>query len=155
MRFLRPSAVLALIAAALLAGCGTKTVIVQAPDVTVGVKSNAPNAAEKLGTPALATKNTTRIAGADPIADAAGVARAVFPSTGGRETHPDAVTLAPTDDWQAALASAVMMASPIRAPILLSGSSHLPAVTSETLGVLAPTGAVGANGVQVIRVGDV
>jgi hypothetical protein len=36
-----------------------------------------------LGFPAFATKNTTRVAGADSIADAAAVALAVYPSTGG------------------------------------------------------------------------
>src|ERR1700752_588980 len=44
-----------------------------------------PDSADELGFPALATKNTTRVAGADPVADAAGVALAVFPSTGGVE----------------------------------------------------------------------
>ena len=37
-------------------------------------------------------------------------------------THPAAVTLAPTDDWPAAIAASVLMAPPIRAPVLLSGS---------------------------------
>ena len=44
--------------------------------------SRHPAAAGDLGFPAFATKNTTRVAGVDPIADAAGVALAVFPSTG-------------------------------------------------------------------------
>jgi hypothetical protein len=143
-----------MLAAVAVAGCGGRAQIVRAPNVTVGVSSSAPHATEQIGFPALATKNTTRVAGADPIADAAGVALAVFPSTG-PGTHPPAVTIAPTDDWQAALASAVMMASPIHAPILLSGPSHLPTATAEALSLLAPTGAVGADGVQVIRVGDV
>ena len=39
----------------------------------------------------------------------------------GTGTHPTVVTLAPTDDWQAAIAASVLMAPPIRAPILLSG----------------------------------
>ncbi|HLY35691.1 MAG TPA: cell wall-binding repeat-containing protein [Candidatus Limnocylindria bacterium] len=155
MQLVRPCAALAVALSAALAGCGgTKTEIIHAPSVTVGVSSSAPNAVEQIGPPALATKNTTRIAGADPIADAAGVALAVFPSIG-PGTHPAAVTLAPTGDWQAALAASVMMASPIRAPVLLSGSARLPAVTSEALGILSPSGAVGAGGVQVIRVGDV
>jgi len=140
--------------AAALAGCGGRTVVVRAPNVTVGVSSNSPHAAQEIGFPALATKNTTRVAGADPVADAAGVALAVFPSIGSG-THPAAVTIAPTDDWQAALASAVMMASPIRAPVLLSGAARLPSATAQALSLLAPTGAVGAGGVQVIRVGDV
>ena len=75
--------------------------------------------------PSLATKNTTRVSGRDPIDDAAGVALAVFPSQVAG-THPAAVTIAPTDDWEAAIAASVLMAPPIRAPILLSGSAALP-----------------------------
>ena len=70
-------------------------------------------------------------------------------------THPTAVTLAPTDDWQAALASSVLMAPPIHAPVLLSGSTSLPPATANALNLLAPTGASALNGAQVIRVGDV
>ena len=88
------------------------------------------------------------------MADAAGVALAVYPSSGAG-THPRAVTIAPTDDWQAALASAVLMAPPVRAPILLSGSGSLPSATADALNVLAPTGAAAINGAQVIQVGDV
>src|SRR5664279_2664300 len=107
-----------------LAGCGGGTKLLHQTDtstVTVGVPSETPQAAQKLGFPALATKNTTRVAGADPVADAAGVALAVYPSAA-PGTHPGAVALAPTDDWQAAVAAAVLMAPPIRAPVLLSGS---------------------------------
>ena len=39
-----------------------------------------PQAAQGLGFPAIATKNTTRVGGADPVADAAAVAQAVFPA---------------------------------------------------------------------------
>ncbi len=105
-----------------------------------------------LGIPTLATKNTTRVAGADPVADAAGVALAVYPSSA-PGTHPAAVTLAPTGDWEAAIAASVLMAPPIRAPILLSGSGSLPAATAQALSMLAPTGSAG--GAQVLRVGDV
>ena len=63
----------------------------------------------------MATKNTTRVDGADPVADAAGVALAVYPSAA-PGTHPNAVTLAPTDDWQAAIAASVLMAPPIQRP---------------------------------------
>jgi len=118
------------------------------------VASKTPQAAEKLGIPTVATKNTTRVAGADPIADAAGVARAVFPSAA-PGTHPTVVTLAPSDDWSAAIAASVLMAPPIHAPVLLSGSGSLPAATASALSVLAPTGSGAANGAQVIRIGDV
>ena len=79
------------------------------------------------------------MAGRDPAADAAGVALAVYPSAA-PGTHPGAVVLAPTDDWQAAIAASVLMAPPIRAPLLLSGSGSLPAGDRQALGPLAPTG---------------
>ncbi len=144
---------LALGCAAALAGCGGGTELLKGP-VTNGIKASSSHAGEKLGFPAVATKNTTRVAGGDPIADAAGVALAVYPSNGAG-THPAAITIAPTDDWQAALASAVLMAPPIRAPILLSPSSGLPSASADALGVLAPTGSGVIAGAQVIRVGDV
>lgn len=108
----------------------------------------------QLGFPDLATKNTTRVAGHDPVSDAAAVALATFPSTG-PGTHPAAVTLAPTDDWQAALAAASLMGSPFRAPLLLSGPHALPTATTQALSLLAPGGDRAAGGAQVIRVGDV
>jgi hypothetical protein len=137
-----------------LAGCGGRTTVFVHEQSTSTVQSDTPKAAQQLGIPLLATKNTTRVDGADPIANAAGVAQAVYPSaTAG--THPTAVTLAPTDDWQAAIASSVLMSSPIRAPILLSGSSSLPSATKDALAALTPTGAGTIGGAQVIQVGDV
>jgi hypothetical protein len=148
---------LALLGAVVLAACGGGTKLLSRTDhstVTVGIPSKTPQAAQKLGFPSLATKNTTRVAGADPAADAAGVALAVYPSAA-PGTHPQAVTLAPTDDWQAAIASSVLMASPVHAPILLSGSNSLPEATSSALATLAPTGSGTIGGAQVIRIGDV
>jgi hypothetical protein len=132
-----------------LAGCGGAGAHRVLPVVGVDANSASP---PSLGIPTLATKNTTRVAGADPVADAAGVALAVYPSSA-PGTHPPAVVLAPTDDWQAALAASVLMAPPIRAPLLLSGAGTLPSATAQALSQLAPTGSAG--GAQVIRVGDV
>ncbi len=139
-----------------LAGCGggTKLIRAPAPQPQQVVEFKTSQAGQKLGFPGLATKNTTRVAGGDPIADAAGVALAVYPSSA-PGTHPAVVTLAPTDDWQAAIAASVLMARPIRAPILFSDSTSLPAATGDALGLLAPTGSGSAGGAQVIRVGDV
>jgi hypothetical protein len=138
-----------------LAGCGGTKLLHRrsVSTVTVAVPAQAA-AAPGLGFPSLATKNTTRVPGANPVADAAGVALAVYPSAA-PGTHPGAVVLAPTNDWQAAIAASVLMAPPIRAPILLSGSSQLPATTGQTLTALAPTGTGAAGGAQVIRVGAV
>lgn len=146
------------IAALVVAGCGggaTKLLHETSHStVTVGIPSETPRAAQKLGFPALATKNTTRVAGADPTADAAGVALAVYPSAA-PGTHPGAVALAPSDDWQAAIAASVLMASPVHAPILLSGRGSLPSATSSALTTLAPAGSGSIGGAQVIRIGDV
>jgi hypothetical protein len=148
-------AVLLLGVAVAVSGCGgTKRLHRSSVStVTVGVPTRAA-AAPGLGFPSLATKNTTRVAGSNPVADAAGVALAVYPSAA-PGTHPGAVVLAPTDDWQAALAASVLMAPPIRAPILLSGGGSLPSVTGQALAQLAPTGSGSAGGAQVIRIGSV
>ena len=150
---MRSTAAIAAIAACLtIAGCGGGATRLIIRTTTTGSSAAAP--AASLGFPVLATKNTTRVSGVDPISDAAGVALAVFPSVAAG-THPTAVTIAPTDDWEAAIAASVLMAPPIRAPILLSGSAALPPATSNALNLLAPTGAGQAAGAQVIRVGDV
>ena len=135
-----------------VAGCGggSTGLIV----TTTSTSGSAASPAAGLGFPVLATKNTTRVSGADSIANAAGVALAVFPSAA-PGTHPTAVALAPTDEWQAAIAASVLMAPPIRAPLLLSGSGSLPAATANALGLLAPTGSGAVAGAQVIRIGDV
>jgi hypothetical protein len=146
---MRPKLAL-LLGCAALAGCGGGTTIL----TTVGVQASSPQASQKLGFPTVATKNTTRVAGSDPVADAAAVSLAVYPSNGSG-THPKAVTIAPTDDWQAALASAVLMSQPVQAPILLSGSGSLPSASADALSTLAPTGSGALAGAQVIRVGDV
>ncbi|MBV9799159.1 MAG: cell wall-binding repeat-containing protein, partial [Solirubrobacterales bacterium] len=151
MRRILPLLILGSCAA--LAACGGSTTkLVREP--ASSIQSGTPQAAQKLGFPDFATKNTTRVAGGDPIADAAGVARAVYPSAAAG-SHPAAVTLAPTDDWQAAIASSVLMAPPIGAPILLSGGASLPSATASTLAALAPTGSSAIGGNELIRVGDV
>jgi hypothetical protein len=142
----------AAVAAAMLtlAGCGGTRVVIR----TASVATRSASGATGVGIAELATKNTTRVDGADPVTDAAGVALAVYPSQS-PGSHPTAVTVAPTDDWEAALASSVLMAAPIHAPVLLSGAASVPAATSSALSQLAPTGSGAADGARVIRIGDV
>ncbi|HEY6760062.1 MAG TPA: cell wall-binding repeat-containing protein [Baekduia sp.] len=122
---------------------------------TTGAKGTQTTAAQDLGFPTFATKNTTRIGGADPIADAAGAARAVYTATTAI-TRPKAVVLADVKDWRVGLAASVLMSSPIRAPLLYAdGPDQLPGATQNALAALAPTGSKDAGGAQVIRVGDV
>jgi hypothetical protein len=144
------AAAIVLAAAVALAGCGDK----RAKEPQLGKKGSEPEAAAELGFPGFATKNTTRVGGGDPTADAAGVARAVYPAGSGG-TRPRVVVLVDTKGWQAPLAAAVLMAAPLRAPLLLSDGAKLPAASAAALKALAPTGAEPAGGAQVVRVGDV
>src|ERR687893_87716 len=65
----------------------------------LGQRGDEEPAGPALGFPVFATKNTTRVGGADPVANAAGVAQAVFPSRS-RDTRPPAVVLVDQDDWR-------------------------------------------------------
>jgi len=120
---------------------------------STGAKSSDKNAAGQLGFPITATRNTTRVAGGDPVADAAGVASALFPA-GDAASRPPAVSIVDKGDWQGAIAASALVGPPIRAPILLSDGDTLPAVTSATLNRLKPKGSSLATGTQVILVGD-
>ena len=150
----RPRLVLAVLlaASAVLGGCGSGGD--DRPGPRVGVKGEEPEAASDLGFPAFATKNTTRIGGADSIANAAAVARAVFPGVE-PGTRPKAVVLVDAGDWRAGVAAAALVAPPIGAPILLSDGDELPAASSDALDALSPTGSKEAGDAQVIRVGAV
>lgn len=133
----------------LLAGCGKGTDLAGGPQL--GKEGKDEEASVALGFPGFATKNTTRVGGADPTADAAAVALAVF---AGRAQRPQAVTLVDTRRWQAGIAAAALMSRPIRAPILLSEEGELPDAASDALETLDPTGARRLDGAQVVRVGD-
>lgn len=154
----RSLAVASLAALALVAaGCGKN----DGPDAvkavtfpTIGTGGEQKEAAAELGFPVFATKNTTRVGGADPIADAAATARAVFPAVS-PQTRPAVVALVDAADWRTALAAAVLMAEPVRAPLLLTDGPELPSATQDALEALAPTGSEPAGGAQVVRIGDV
>jgi hypothetical protein len=109
--------------------------------------------APALGFPVFATKNTTRIAGGDSIASAAGAARAVYPARTD-ESSPRAVVIVEQDDWRAAISAAQLMARPLRAPVLFSDGGELPEASAEALEELAPSGAEEAGDAQVIRIGE-
>lgn len=107
------------------------------------------------GFPVTATKNTTRVLGADPVALAAAVARAVFPGLT-RETRPQVVAVVDRRDWRTALAASVLMSPPVRAPLLLSDAGQeLPAPSAAALKGMTPSGSKAVGGAQVIRVGSV
>ena len=110
------------------------------------------HAAAQLGFPTVATRNTIRVGGGDAVADMAGVAAAVFPSTN-TENRPHAVVLVDKNDWQSAVAGSVLNAQPLGAPVLASDGGTLPAATSDVLKRLKPSGSDLARDAQVIRIG--
>lgn len=148
---LRRSAVGALACVAGLSGCSLGGDSDRPPQL--GTKSDDKEAVVKLGFPSSATKNTIRVGGADATADAAGVASAVFPSTG-NSNRPTAVVLVDKDDWQAGVAASVLASKPTGYPLLISDGDELPAVTEDTLKQLKPTGSDLAKDAQVVRIGD-
>jgi hypothetical protein len=137
---------------ALLAGCGGSKGPGRQP--VLGQRGNQTTAdAAPPGFPVLATKNTTRVMGADAVADAAAVASAVFPART-QESRPQAVVLVDRADWRSAISAAQLMSRPLRAPLLYSDGDQLPAATAQALKDLRPTGAAKAGGAQVIRIGS-
>lgn len=137
--------------AAFAVACGSEPRTLESP--RIGQSGDEADAPQQLGFPAFATKNTTRVGGADPVADAAAVARAVYPG-GAPGTQPRVVVLADQRVWQAGLAASVLMSTPLRAPLLLSDGDELPEASAEALAALAPSGAQELGGAQIVRVGD-
>jgi hypothetical protein len=150
-RALRRISALFLASAALLAGCSTGDDESRPPQL--GVKANDEQAAEKLGFPSSATRNTVRVGGSDAVSDAAGVAGALYPATGETD-RPTAVVLVDQDDWATAISASVLVGRPIGAPILLTDGANMPPVTQDVLDRLKPKGSDLSKDAQVIRVGQ-
>ncbi len=144
-RLLHAALALALVG---LCGCG-KTGPAQLTSGGPGRKL-APVTAQ--GAVSVATRNTTRLGGADVASDAAAVARAVYPGLTAA-TRPLAVVLVDSHDWLGALAASVFASAPTSAPILYSEGETLPAVSRQTLEAMHPLGAPRLGGAQVIRIG--
>jgi hypothetical protein len=155
---LRPLAALLVVALIALCGCsglnekkGNARTGTAPADISA--RSTSKSASAELGFPVTATRNTTRVAGADSVADVAGAVSAVFPATSS-DNRPHAVAIVDKDDWQGAVAASVLMAQPLGIPVLLSSGGKLPAVTNDTLKRLKPTGSALAQNAQIIRIGD-
>ncbi len=136
-----------LLAAAGIAGCGKGG----SEGLTGGgpTRALAPVAAQ--GAVSVATRNTTRLGGADAASDAAAVARASYPGLTAA-TRPLVVVLVNERDWLPALAASVLASAPTGAPILYSEGDTLPAVTRQTLEAMHPLGAPALGGAQVLRI---
>ncbi len=116
----------------------------EAPPPEEAVPSDA-----NLGFPGAATRNTTRVPGSDPASDAAGVALAAFPSTGGARS-PVAVSLVGEGDWQGGIAASALLAPPLGFPVLVSGAD----ATDDALTALDPRGGALSDGTQAFAIGD-
>lgn len=137
-----------------LSGCSLKSSSTgRTGPIEKGVKSSSTQAASQLGFPVAATRDTTRVSGTDPVADAAGVAAALFPADS-PQTRPGAVAFVDKDQWQAAVAAGVLAGDPLHAPILLTDGGSIPGATSGTLSRLRPPGEALSKGAQVILVGE-
>jgi hypothetical protein len=147
---LRRISALLLFIALFAAGCSTSDDDARPPQL--GVQGDDEQAAEKLGFPSSATRNTVRVGGGDPASDAAGVAGALYPATGDSD-RPTAVVLVDQDDWVTAVAASVLSGRPIGAPILLTDGTELPPVTDDVLKRLNPKGSDLSKDAQVIRIG--
>ena len=105
-----------------------------------------------LGFPLVATRNTTRISGPDPTADAAAAALATHPPAPGARPLQAAVVV-PDDDWQAGIAASVLSGPPTRIPVLVSGHGSVPDATAQALAQLNPRGVGASDGTQVYSAG--
>lgn len=110
-------------------------------DGLTGLKNSANNSdfARGTGSPALATKNTIRIPGEDPVGTAAGAALAVYPSSN-ETTRPRVVSIVERRDWRGAIAMSVLASRKLGAPILLSGGDAVPDITKSAISALSPRG---------------
>jgi hypothetical protein len=105
-----------------------------------------------LGFPLVATRNTIRISGPDPTADAAAAALATHPPA--PEAAPlEAAVLVPDDNWQAGIAASVLTGPPLRMPVLISQGGAVPDATAQALTQLNPRGGRGSGGVAVYSAG--
>ena len=90
-----------------------------APEVVVRQVPAPEQQPQDLGFPAFATKNTTRVAGADPAADAAG-GRARGLPVHGRGAGPGRGLAGRRREWPAGIAAATLVAAPVGAPVLIT-----------------------------------
>jgi len=147
LRRLTAAATVAVLAGS-LGACGKAG----SPHASSGGPARSIAAVAAPGAISVATRNTTRLGGADAIADAAAVARTVYPALT-PATRPRAVVLVDRADLAASLAASVLAGSPLHAPILYSEGTQLPDLTSETLTALRPTGEPSLGGAQVVSIG--
>jgi hypothetical protein len=107
-----------------------------------------------LGYPVVATRNTTRIDGTDPVEISLAAALAAYPTTG-PGTPPPAVSIVSAEDWQAGIVAAGFSSQPIGSPILLAPSGKLSEDGLSVVEQLDPTGSPTTGLAEVFTFGEV
>jgi len=115
---------------------------------TTGTSSQA------AGIPSSASRNTSRIPAGDPNEISLAALLAAHPVTG-PGTPPIAVTIANSDQWQAAVAAASLAADPVGAPLLLAPSGVLDQAGRDVLAELDPAGSPVTRESQLFTIGTV
>jgi hypothetical protein len=148
-------AILLMLLSCLLAGCGKSAGVGEGGrEATPGTHGGSATTTllGSAGAGGLATANTTRLGGSSPVADAAAVARAVYPGLT-PASRPQAVVIVDAGDWPAALAASSLAGAPLQAPILYAQGGALPAESAAALAAMQPSGSPALRGAQVIAVG--
>jgi len=147
-----PARRLPLLAAAaltlVLAGCGKNS----SEQAAVGVETIVVHTGAA-GTAATATRNTTRLGGADAVSIAAAVARAAYPGLTA-DTRPQAVAIAEVSNWPEALLASSLASAPLGAPLLYAEGHSLSRVSEQALRAMHPTGAGSLGGAQLLLLGS-
>jgi Cell wall binding domain 2 (CWB2) len=142
-------AAIALALAGAVAACGRSPASEQG-----AAQLNPATPAGSAGAAGEVTKNTSRLGGEDPVADAAAVASATHPGAAPAQ-RPQAVVIAGRSSWASALAAAVLAGAPLGAPLLYSERKGVPKPTVQALEAMQPTGARSfAGSPQLIELGE-
>lgn len=105
------------------------------------------------GAAATATRNTTRLGGADAVGAAAAVARTAYPGLTAT-TRPQAAAIAEVGDWPEALVASALASAPLGAPLLYAEGHTLPRASELALRAMHPTGASALGGAQLLLLGS-
>jgi hypothetical protein len=138
------------IATVTIVACGGSD---QAPVTVAANENNSQTSAPVAAGPLPVTRNTSRIDGSDPIADAAEIALATHPPVSGKPIK--AVALVASASWQGAIAASSMAGDPLRMPILYGQAGSVPDPTSKAFDALDPQGGKAPNDAAVYAIGDV
>ncbi|MBE4906930.1 cell wall-binding repeat-containing protein [Bacillus luteolus] len=121
----------------------------QATNQKESTENNAQSNDIKKESNVYSTKNVTRLDTENIVDTAVQVSKTIWPATH-NENKPGAIILAPSENWQIALASANLIHHPNNGPILFYENGELPQQTVDEINRLAPLGI--SDGTQIFLV---